>query len=150
MTFSHVFSVCPSLWLIICLSECLFVCLFCVRMCQFLRYYGKCPLVYLVTQKSPQIYTVNHATFPIQIRKITVQICGNFCVTQYSLSSATKYLSAYLEIFITMEGFSGLRRSFSNYPKIVIIYKKMLMTMKRNISQWLSNEELWYSNIFRG
>ena len=25
-------------------------------------------------------YTANHATFPIQIRKITVQICGN---TQY-------------------------------------------------------------------
>ena len=26
--------------------------------------------------------TANHATFPIQIRKITVQICGNFWVTQ--------------------------------------------------------------------
>ena len=38
---------------------------------------------YWVTQKLPQIYTVNHATFPIQIRKITVQICGNFWVTQY-------------------------------------------------------------------
>ena len=30
----------------------------------------------------PQIYTANHATFPIQIRKITVQIFGNFWVTQ--------------------------------------------------------------------
>ena len=38
---------------------------------------------YWVTQKLPQIYTANHATFPIQIRKITVQICGNFWVTQY-------------------------------------------------------------------
>ena len=26
--------------------------------------------------------TANHATFPIRIRKITVQICGNFWVTQ--------------------------------------------------------------------
>ena len=31
----------------------------------------------------PQIYAANHANFPIQIRKITVQICGNFWVTQY-------------------------------------------------------------------
>ena len=31
----------------------------------------------------PQIYTAGHATFPIRIRKITVQICGNFWVTQY-------------------------------------------------------------------
>ena len=37
-----------------------------------------------VTQKLPQIYTANHATFPIRIRKITVQICGNFWVTQYN------------------------------------------------------------------
>ena len=35
-----------------------------------------------VTQKLPQIYTSNHATFPIQIRKITVKIFGNFWVTQ--------------------------------------------------------------------
>ena len=27
--------------------------------------------------------TANHATFPIWLRKITVQICGNFWVTQY-------------------------------------------------------------------
>ena len=38
-----------------------------------------------VVHKLPQIYTANHATFPIQIRKITVQICGNFWVTQYLL-----------------------------------------------------------------
>mgnify|MGYP001267233599 CR=1 FL=1 len=37
---------------------------------------------YWVIQKLPQIYTENYATFPIQIRKITVQICGNFWVTQ--------------------------------------------------------------------
>ena len=37
----------------------------------------------LGAHKLPQIYTANHATFPIQIRKITVQICGNFWVTQY-------------------------------------------------------------------
>ena len=41
---------------------------------------------YWVTQKLPQIYTANHATFPIQIRKITLQICGNFWVTQYMAS----------------------------------------------------------------
>ena len=40
---------------------------------------------YWVTQQLPQIYTANHATFPIQICKITVQICGNFWVTQYVL-----------------------------------------------------------------
>ena len=39
-------------------------------------------LNYLVTQKLPQIDTVHHATFPIKIRKIIVQICGNFWVTQ--------------------------------------------------------------------
>ena len=37
-----------------------------------------CTINYWVTQKLPQIYTANHATFPIRIRKITVQICGNF------------------------------------------------------------------------
>ena len=35
-----------------------------------------------VTQKLPQIYTANHANFPIKLRTITVQICGNFWVTQ--------------------------------------------------------------------
>ena len=44
------------------------------------QYIGR--TVYWVTQKLPQIYTANHATFPLQIRKITVQICGNFWVTQ--------------------------------------------------------------------
>ena len=37
---------------------------------------------YWMTQKLPQIHTANHATFPIQIRKITVQIFGIFWVTQ--------------------------------------------------------------------
>ena len=37
---------------------------------------------YWVTHKSPQISAANHATFPIQWRKMTVQICGNFWVTQ--------------------------------------------------------------------
>ena len=36
------------------------------------------PVKYCATQKLPQIFTANHGTFPIQIRKITVQICGNF------------------------------------------------------------------------
>ena len=39
--------------------------------------------MYWVTQKLPQMYNANHATFPIQISKITVQICGNFWVAQY-------------------------------------------------------------------
>ena len=42
---------------------------------------------YWVTQKLPQIYTANHATFQIQIGKITVLICGNFWVTQYLVSA---------------------------------------------------------------
>jgi len=37
--------------------------------------------MYWVTQKLPQIYTANLATFPMKIRKITVQICGNLWVT---------------------------------------------------------------------
>ena len=45
--------------------------------------YKSPPYGYWMTQKLPQIYTANHATFQIQIRKITVQICGNFWVTQY-------------------------------------------------------------------
>ena len=47
--------------------------------------------MYWVTQKLPQIYTANHAAFPIRIRKITVQICGNFWVTQYVQSCPIKY-----------------------------------------------------------
>ena len=43
-------------------------------------------LRYWVTQKLPQIYTASHATFPIQTRKITLQIRGNFWVTQYLLA----------------------------------------------------------------
>ena len=39
--------------------------------------------IYWVTQKLPQTYTANDATFPIRLHKITVQICGNFWVTQY-------------------------------------------------------------------
>ena len=39
--------------------------------------------VYWVTQKLPQIYTANHTTFPLHIRKVTVHICGNFWVIQY-------------------------------------------------------------------
>ena len=37
-----------------------------------------------MVHKLPQIYTANHVTSPIQKRKITVQICDNFWVTQYS------------------------------------------------------------------
>ena len=44
---------------------------------------------YRVTQKLPQLYTANYATFPLQIRKITVQIGGNFWVTQYAQNHAT-------------------------------------------------------------
>ena len=33
------------------------------------------------------IYTANYATFPLQRRKITVQICGNFRVIQYVVAS---------------------------------------------------------------
>ena len=32
----------------------------------------------LIGPELPQIHTANHATFPRQIRKITIQICGNF------------------------------------------------------------------------
>ena len=45
--------------------------------------------MYWVTQKLPQIYAANHATFSIWIRKITVQNCGNFLVTQYTLANVT-------------------------------------------------------------
>ena len=45
---------------------------------------------YWVTQKLPQIYTANHATFPIRIRKITLQISGNFWVSQYIFLTCEK------------------------------------------------------------
>ena len=47
------------------------------------KIYGRTS-IYWVVHRLPQIYTANHATFPIQIRKITVKICGYFWVTQYS------------------------------------------------------------------
>ena len=45
------------------------------------RKYQQQAMIYWVTQKLQQINTANHATFPIQIHTITVQICGNFWVT---------------------------------------------------------------------
>ena len=36
-----------------------------------------------------------HATFPIGIRKITVQLCGNFWVTQYFISCSVSYCNKY-------------------------------------------------------
>ena len=47
------------------------------------RFYMKGPRMYVhctyrAFPKLPQIYTANHATFPIQMYSITVQICGNF------------------------------------------------------------------------
>ena len=56
---------------------------------------------YWVTPKLPQIYTANHATFPIRIRKITVQICGNFWVTQYYTDSVSYLL---ISIFLWYQG----------------------------------------------
>ena len=38
---------------------------------------------YWETQTLMQIYTANHATFPMRIRKITVKICENFWITQH-------------------------------------------------------------------
>ena len=49
--------------------------------------------IYWVTQKLLQMYTANHATFLIRIRKIKIQICGNFWVTQYKYIY-TKAISA--------------------------------------------------------
>ena len=54
-----------------------------------------------MTQKLPPIYTANHATFPIQIRKITVQICGNFWVTQYYGSPLIYVQEVFLDIIHT-------------------------------------------------
>ena len=39
--------------------------------------------IYYVFHILPQIYTANHATFPIQMYAITVYIFGNFWGTQY-------------------------------------------------------------------
>ena len=50
--------------------------------------------IYWVTQKLAQIYTANHATIPIRICKITVQICGNFWVTQYITHQTNRELSS--------------------------------------------------------
>ena len=53
------------------------------NLCRYARRSCGNSAIHWVTQKLPQIYTSSHATFPIRIRKITVQICGNFWVTQY-------------------------------------------------------------------
>ena len=42
--------------------------------------------LYWVTQKLPQIYTANHATFPIRIRKITVQKYFSYSKLLYKMS----------------------------------------------------------------
>ena len=47
--------------------------------------------IYWVTQKLPQIYTANNATFPIRIRKIIVQICSNFWVTRILITSIISF-----------------------------------------------------------
>ena len=52
--------------------------------------WDKTSWTYWVTQILPQIYTENHTAFPIRIRKITVQICVIFWVTQYSKSNGQK------------------------------------------------------------
>ena len=45
-----------------------------------------------------QIYTANHATFPIRKCKNTVQICGNFWVTQYIASHKIRYGELYASV----------------------------------------------------
>ena len=52
----------------------------------------KCPgpdpkLWYWVTQKLPQIYTANHATFQIRIRKIAIQRFPFTCAPIYEIPS---------------------------------------------------------------
>ena len=63
-------------------------------------------MTYWVTQKLPQIYTANHTTFPILIRKITVQICGNFWVTEQVIKDCkrTNSFQTYLAIYIKRKG----------------------------------------------
>ena len=53
--------------------------------------------MYWVTQKLPQVYNSNHATLQIQIRKITVQICGNFWTTQYLGINSLTYMHVYID-----------------------------------------------------
>ena len=55
------------------------------------KHQGACIRWYWVKQKLPQICTENHATFRIRIRIITVQICGNYWVTQ-SLRTCSYHL----------------------------------------------------------
>ena len=63
---------------------------------------------YWVTQKIPQIYTANHATSPIKIRKITVHICGNFWITQY-------YIKVYISLSLSFSlSFSVGRQEGNN------------------------------------
>ena len=52
-----------------------------------------------MTQKLPQIYTANHATFPIHIRKITVQIRGNFWVNQYGILENVAHAGRKMRLF---------------------------------------------------
>ena len=47
---------------------------------QYVEWYN---IIYWAFHILPQIYTENHATVPIQIDEVTVQVCGNFWGTQY-------------------------------------------------------------------
>ena len=53
-----------------------------------------------MTQKLPQIYNANHATFPIRIRKMTVQIFDNFWVTQYTDNMIISVNTLHLDLLL--------------------------------------------------
>ena len=84
--------------------------------------------MYWVTQKLPRIYTANHATFPIRILKITVQICGNFWVTQYIMDTLLMTdlitrlnFSKYASIF-------GIVNSGGNTKKILLLWYYLFLS----------------------
>ena len=81
------------------------------------------PSIYLVTQKLPQIYIANYATFPIQIRKIAVHICGNFWVSIYSRVNKLPP-TLYTEYFenISFHHSLSLSLSFPSSTSFILFY----------------------------
>ena len=65
---------------------------------------------YWVVQKLPHIYTANHATFPIQKRTLTVQICGNFWGMQYFIKVLFASITSTWSLLSSFTPFSQQRK----------------------------------------
>jgi len=81
-------------------------------------------IAYAVTQKLPQIYTANHATFPIWIRKNSEHICGILWATQfgYCLDMVLMYLWYYGTYKVTQNKVRIVKVISEKYIKFVTFF----------------------------